>query len=73
MYLKKISIGNPLINFQMWEELDEYEKITTDEELAAFHHKLLNNCPEERTTLIGFIYAMIAYSTGVNINPQVLI
>ena len=70
--LKKITIGNPLINFRKQEEYKKYQSIQTDEELAAFYHKLLDECKDEQTTYESFLFAMIGYSTGVNINANQL-
>ena len=68
--LKKITIGNPLINFGKQEEFRRYQEIDNDEELAKFYHQLLDECPEKQTTYESFIYAMIGFSTGVNINTK---
>lgn len=66
--------SNPLINFEMWKELDQYNSIRTDEELAAFYHKLLDRFEDESQLRISFTYAMIEFSVGGRIiNPQLLI
>lgn len=70
--LKKIEIGNPLYNLGLHKLLDEYEATKTDEELAAFHHKLLS-AVEGSSLATRFAYAMIAFSTGVNIEPENLL
>lgn len=69
--MKKLTIGNPLANFEMWNELEEYESIETPEELGAFYHRILDNCKPEQTMLERFIYAMIDYSTG-DTNQQLI-
>ena len=68
--LKKITVGNPLANFHLWNELDEYESITTDEQLAAFYHKILNKY-EDKPLICRFIFAMISYSIGHNVDTKV--
>lgn len=70
--LKKITIGNPLINFGMREDYEAYQKIKTAEELAAFYHRMLDET-ENRPLVQQSIYAMITFSTGVNINADQLI
>ena len=62
--LKKVVI-NPLINFKLRKEAREYDELQTDEELAAFYHRLLTRF-EDRPFLLSFIYAMIGYSTGLS-------
>lgn len=73
--LKKIEVGNPLINLEMWELYKEHQAIKTDEELANFYHKLLDiqevfyMCNRRNPVFEAFIYNMIAFSTGVDVNP----
>jgi hypothetical protein len=69
--LKKITIGNPLINLGLNNEAEIYEELSSDEEIANFYHRLLDNCPSERTTLESFIYAMIFFSTDVDARTKV--
>lgn len=77
--LKKIEIGNPLINLEMWNLYDEYQTITTDEELAAFYHKCLDilevfqMCNRNMPVFLSSIYSMIAFSTNVDANPLYLL
>lgn len=74
-YLKKIEVGNPLINLEMWELYQEYQTLKTDEQLVNFYHKLLDivevfyMCNRKNKVFENFIYSMIAYSTGVDVNP----
>ena len=70
--MKKIQIGNPLINLGLFKLYDEHEQIKTDEELANFYHKLLNAC-EGSEVATSMTYAMIAFSTGLNINPLIFL
>lgn len=73
--LRKLSeAGNPLINFEMWKELDEYNAIRTDEGLARFYHKMLDRFEDESQLRIDFTYAMMEFSVGGRIiNPKLLI
>lgn len=59
--LKKITIGNPLANFGLWEDLKEHNQITDPEELAAFYHKMLSK-HENRPLVYHYIMVMIAFS-----------
>lgn len=63
MTMKKIVVGNPLINFRMEKEYEEYEAIQSDDELVSFFHKMLDKC-QGRPLLERFIYAMISFSVG---------
>jgi hypothetical protein len=65
--LKKLTAGNPLIHFKLWEELDEYDTVKTDEELCDFYHKMLNKF-ENRPLVSTFIMAMISYSIEINLS-----
>lgn len=73
--LKKIEVGNPLINLEMWALYEEHQAIKTDEQLANFYHKLLNInevfyiCNRKNPTFENFIYSMISFSTNVDVNP----
>lgn len=74
MYLKKVTFGNPLIYLGMHDLVEKHDAITTDDELAAFYHRLLNIAELRNSDLFtGMVYAMITFSTGKNINPQMLI
>lgn len=74
MYLKKIIIGNPLQNFELTKELKAYNEAQTDEELAKLYHNLLDMAERENRGLLrGFIFAMIAFSTGLNINADQMV
>lgn len=70
--LKKVQIGNPLINFGLHNEAQIYDLIQNDEQLATFYHKMLD-MSEDRPLVEQTIYAMIGFSTGVNINAKQLI
>lgn len=61
--LKKINVGNPLANFHLWEDLDRYEQIQSDEDLADFYQEMLTKY-ERRPLVCSFIHAMITFSTG---------
>lgn len=69
--LKKIHIGNPLINLGLMTLYAEYERIETDEELVKFYHKLLS-ATEGLQVATGMTYAMIDYSVGKSFNPLIL-
>lgn len=70
--LKKIEVGNPLYNLGLYKLLDEYEDTKTDEELAAFFHKLLS-AVEGSQVAEKFTYAMIAFATGKEVNEKLLL
>lgn len=76
--LKKVTIGNPLFNLGMWEELEMYDNISTDEELATFYHAMLQVADqrekngEAHSVLRSFVYSMIAFSTGRSFNVNQL-
>jgi len=70
MYIKKIVTGNPLANFHLWKEQDEYDKINTDHNLADFYHKMLDHY-EDRPLVYRFILAMISFSVSVDINSKI--
>lgn len=73
--LKKIEVGNPLINLEMWQLYEEHELINTDQGLVDFYHKLLDilevfeMCNRRNPVFEAFIYQMISFSTGADINP----
>lgn len=72
--LKKIEINNPLLILGMGKALKFYEDAQTDEEIADVYHLLLNLADRTMNdNLKNLTYAMIAYSTGININPKCLI
>lgn len=66
--IKKIEVGNPLINLELWSLYDMYQSAKTDEELVKVYHTILN-AVEGREMAEGFAYAMIAYSTGMDEDP----
>ena len=70
--LKKIQIGNPLINLGLMDLYDKHELAKTDEEIASFYHHLLDSV-EGSEVAEAFTYSMISFSTGVNINPIMLL
>jgi len=70
MYIKKIVTGNPLANFHLWKELDEYNVINTDQHLAEFYHKMLDRY-EDRPLVYRFILAMISFSVCTDINSKI--
>ncbi|MAM17583.1 MAG: hypothetical protein CME35_01275 [Gramella sp.] len=77
--LKKIVIASPLPLLGLHTEQEIYNSLQSDEEIAAFYHKLLD--VQEAEEKAGFekplkksmIHAMIAASTGKNINAQMLL
>jgi len=73
MYLKKVLAGNFLYNLGMQTEYEQYVEVKTDEELVAIYHTLLDRAEETNNKVLReVVFAMIAYSTGVNINPLIL-
>lgn len=73
--LKKIEVGNPLINLEMWNLYEEHELIKTDEDLANFYHMLLDvqdvlhMCNRKMPVFESAVYKMIDYSSGTDVNP----
>lgn len=61
--LKKIEIGNPLLNLGLNSLYDHYQKAKTDEEIASSYHHILN-CVEGSDVAEGMTYAMIRFSTN---------
>lgn len=61
--LKKIIVGNPLINFGIRKEVELYDNAKTDEEIANCYHLLLDRYGH-RPLVRKWIYLMIDYSTG---------
>ena len=70
--LKKLHIGNPLANLELWDELEEYNKIEDAEALADFYHKMLNKY-DHRPFVCSAIEAMVNFSTQITINPNILL
>ncbi|TXK78718.1 hypothetical protein [Mesonia sp. K4-1] len=69
--LKKITIGNPLFNLEMTKELKAYNEAKSDEEIANIYHNLLNQSENKKNEVLrNFTFAMIAFSTGRNLTPQ---
>ncbi len=57
----------------MHTEYEQYVKVKTDEELVAIYHTLLDRAEETNNKVLReVVSAMIAYSTGININPLIL-
>lgn len=73
--LKKIEVGNPLINLEMWNLYEEHESLKTDQELADFYHKMLDIIEvlhminRINPVFEAFVYNMIAFSTSTDVNP----
>lgn len=65
--LKKIEVGNPLYNLELFELLEKYEEAQTDEELAKVYHEILHSV-EGRKVAESMTHAMIAYSVGTTNN-----
>ena len=63
MKLKKIEGGNPLANFHLWDDLNTYNAIQTDEELVNFYHEMLSKY-DHRPLVIAFVWEMINYSAS---------
>jgi hypothetical protein len=59
--LRKITVGNPLSNFHLWDDIERYEALQTDEEIAAFYQEMLSKY-ENRPMVSRFIFDMINYS-----------
>ncbi len=68
--LKKIEVGNPLINLGLLKLYDEHQACRTDEQLSDFYHSLLT-CVEGNSLAESFAYGMIAWSVGENIADEV--
>ena len=68
--LKKVSIGNPLYNFNLHSEIKEYEKIKTDDQLVSFFHKMWTRF-EDRKVITNVVTMMMSFSVGSDINQQV--
>ncbi|WP_299153132.1 hypothetical protein [uncultured Christiangramia sp.] len=68
--LKKITVGNPLVNFGLWEDLEEYKKIQTPEELCNFYHKMLTKY-EKRKLVYYYITVMIGFSVNTDVNAAI--
>jgi hypothetical protein len=62
--LKKIEVGNPLINFGLYHSYDLYMKIDNDESHVKFLHDVLNNVGEDRAMVRSFIYVMMSHAIG---------
>jgi hypothetical protein len=72
--LKKIKVGNPLQNLEMWEWLDAYNLAENDEQLARLYHNLLDHAEATENTLLESItHSMIVYSTEKSFNLQILL
>lgn len=73
--LKKVTIGNPLFNLGLIEELVAYENAKTDEELVNVYHQLLDKSEKLNAgnPLEQLTYAMIGFSTNLDINAINLI
>jgi hypothetical protein len=68
--LKKILIGNPLANFELWDDLKEHNQIKTPEELVNFYHKMLDK-HKDRKLIYHYIMVMISFSCGVDVNQKI--
>lgn len=62
--LKKLET-NPLAHFHMWNEIAEYKRAKTDEQIADFYHRMLTKF-HDRPLVLSFLYAMIGHSTSSN-------
>ena len=67
-YLKKIEVGNPLINLELFILYDIYQEAKTDEELVKAYHTILN-AVEGSEIAEQFVYSMIAFSTNKDEDP----
>ena len=63
MRLKKLQTGNPLENFHLWDDLNTYNAIQTDEDLVNFYHEMLSK-HNHRPLVVRFIWEMINYSAN---------
>ena len=68
--MKKITAGNPLINYELIDDYNEYESCKTDEQLKDFFHKMLEKY-EHRPMILRWIYAMISFSVGYDVDKKV--
>lgn len=59
--LRKITVGNPLANFHLWDDIERYEALQTDEEIANFYQEMLSKY-EKRPMVYRFILKMINHS-----------
>lgn len=66
--LKKMEIGNPLINLELFSLYDIYQAAKTDEELCDAYKTILD-AVEGSQLAETLVYAMISYSTGAYENP----
>lgn len=65
--LKKIEVGNPLINLELWSLYDIYQAANTDEELAKAYHTILN-AVQGSDLAERLVYDMICFSTSQDEN-----
>ena len=65
--LKKVLIGNPLYNLGLFQDVKEYNRIETAEQLAAFYHKMLNKY-DHRPVVCKTLMLMISFSIGKNLD-----
>lgn len=70
--VKKIQVGNPLFNLGLTKLLEEYESAKTDEEIVTCYNRILT-CVEGSTIAEALVYDMIAFSTGIDVNPVYLL
>ena len=70
--LKKLTVGNPLINLHLWDDLDTYEAIKSDSELVNWFHSMLDRY-SHRPLVCSFINAMINHATGHKVEPEKLL
>lgn len=68
--LKKIQIGNPLINLGLMKLYYEYEALQTEEDLIEFYYRLLN-ATEGSEVATSVAYMMISFSIGMDVNPLI--
>lgn len=63
MQMKKIKFGNPLQNLMLHKEMDHYDSIKTDSELAKFYHAMLDKAETDGSLLLkSIINSMISFS-----------
>lgn len=69
-YLKKVKIANPLYNFRLYQEIEEYEAIKTDVQLVNFFHRMWTRF-ENRRVITDVVTMMMSFAVGTDIRSQV--
>lgn len=64
--LNYMEVGNPLINFELWDDYDDYNEIKDDRSLVDWYHQMLEK-HSHRPLVISFLYAMMSHAVDTNI------